>query len=304
MSGSIPKLATTQQRKPSDGATALFDFAVERYLIYKKRNAGLPKPWTTDPILLEWRFCNVYRECDTVTRWIAENWRDRHHDDPHLWFAICVARFVNWPDTLAELGYPVPWKASKFLKVMERRRKAGEKVYSGAYMIRSDKEFTGIPKAQYQAEQFFNPLWRDRSKLRPMPGDTCGSYHVLLSKYYGFGSFMAAQIVADMKYAPPLCYAFDWATFAASGPGSKRGLNRVLDRPPKEAWGEYEWRAELINLRARLLPWFSDVGMPEPHAQDVQNILCEWDKFQRIKLGEGRPRARYDGYGDGRIKAT
>jgi hypothetical protein len=28
-----------------------------------------------DPIIAKYRFCNVRREDDRVTRWIAENWR-------------------------------------------------------------------------------------------------------------------------------------------------------------------------------------------------------------------------------------
>lgn len=31
---------------------------------------------------------------------------------------------------------------------------------------------------------------------------------------------------------------------------------------------------------------------------DVQNCLCEFDKYRRLTLGEGRVRARYDGRGD------
>jgi hypothetical protein len=34
-----------------------------------------------------------------------------------------VARFINWPDTLAEIGYPVPWNLNRehFLAVMAVR---------------------------------------------------------------------------------------------------------------------------------------------------------------------------------------
>ena len=35
--------------------------------------------------------------------------------------------------------------------------------------------------------------------------------------------------------------------------------------------------------------------MPEPHAQDVQNMLCEYDKLQRVRLGEGRPKQLFPG---------
>ena len=72
----------------------------EREAIRKRREAGEPAPWTTDPILAAYRFCNVWREDDAVTRHIAWTWRDPYSDDPHLWFAMTVARLINWPDTL------------------------------------------------------------------------------------------------------------------------------------------------------------------------------------------------------------
>ena len=30
---------------------------------------------------------------------------------------------------------------------------------------------------------------------------------------------------------------------------------------------------------------------------DIQNCLCEFDKYRRLQLGEGKVRARYDGAG-------
>ena len=50
-------------------------FIKERHDIYLKRKAGQPGPWTADPILAGGRFCNVFRELDTVTIWIEENIR-------------------------------------------------------------------------------------------------------------------------------------------------------------------------------------------------------------------------------------
>ena len=34
--------------------------------------------------------------------------------------------------------------------------------------------------------------------------------------------------------------------------------------------------------------------------QDLQNCLCEFDKYVRVYNGEGTPRSRYDGYGPGK----
>jgi hypothetical protein len=46
---------------------AFFDFINERHRIWCLRNNGLPRPWTDDPVLLDWSFTNVFRELDTGT---------------------------------------------------------------------------------------------------------------------------------------------------------------------------------------------------------------------------------------------
>lgn len=259
-------------------------------------NVGGRPVWTEDTILAEYRFCNVRREDDRVTRWIARNWRNPNRGDPDLWFAMLVARFVNWPDTLEDLGYPVPWSPSHFLGIMSERKKARLKMYTGAYMVRADRE--SADKAEYQAKILFQPLWDARERLRPFPGDTLNSWHMLLGQFHGLGSFMAAQIVADMKYDDCLFSAEDWRTFAASGPGSRRGLNRVLGRPQSCTWTEEDWRMELRRLQDRVGPILEDGDMMPLHAQDLQNCLCEFDKYQRCLLGEGQPRARYRSHSD------
>jgi hypothetical protein len=274
----------------------LFEFVQERHNIYVHRLAKRPKPWTTDPILQQWRFCNVYRERDKVTRWIATHWREPHSDDPDLCFAMAVARLVNWPDTLAEVGYPVPWDPERFVTVLEDRQRRGEKVFTGAYMIHADRHFDGS-KAAYLAAKVFGPLWEGRDALRPRLCGTLAQAHAALMRYDGMGSFMAAQVIADVKYVEPLRSAPDWWTWAASGPGSLRGLNRVLGRPKDAPWAEPEWLRRLQALHREINPLVATAKMPELHAQDLQNCLCEWDKYERVRLGEGKPRSKYPGLG-------
>jgi hypothetical protein len=271
----------------------LLSFIKERHAVYLRRQAGLPKPWTTDPILRQWKFCNVYRELDRVTIWIRQNWREPNQDDPDLWFAMTVARLVNWPDTLAEIGYPVPWDPERFMRIMKDRKKRGLKVYTGAYMITAGAD--GVDKATHQANNVFGPMWAKRETMRPRPKDDLNMFHMLLGQFNGLGSFMAAQVVADLKYVRPLEDAKDWWSFAASGPGSRRGLNRVRGRGVNEAWTEDEWRLELRRLQGELDPFVERASMPRLHGQDLQNCLCEFDKMERVRLGEGFPRSKYDG---------
>jgi hypothetical protein len=266
----------------------------ERERIRIRRANGQPFPWTQDPILREWSFCNVRREDDRTTRWIAENWRIPHADDLDLGFAMVVVRCVNLPEALAELGYPVPWDPEHFLAAMGARKERGEVCFSPAYNISNGG--SGAPKAEHLVQKVFAPLWQPltRKRLRPREDDSLHSFYGRLKEANGLGSFMAAQVVADMKYVSPLKNARDWMTFAAPGPGSKKGLNRVLGRPVDAPWRDDDtWRAAFRQLREQIMPELERSGLGDLHAQDLQNCLCEMDKYERMRLGEGKPKRRF-----------
>lgn len=266
----------------------------ERHSIYLKKKAGLPKKWTNDSILQSYRFCNVYRELDTVTRWIAKNWRDNHATEPDLWFAMAVARWNNWPDTLAEIGFPVPWRPEHAKKVLNKRKAEGSKVWTGAYMIGTQGATTDKPT--FIVDKILSPLWKNRAEVRPRKGETLASFAERMSYQFSMRGFMMGQVVADIKYIQPLRSAKDWDTWAISGPGSRRGMNRVLEigeTTGKVAWDEEEWLDELTRLRSEILPLIK--GQPPVHGQDLQNCLCEYDKYDRVLFGEGKPRSSYPG---------
>jgi hypothetical protein len=266
----------------------------EREAIRIRRANCDPPPWTEDKILQEWSFCNVRREDDYTTRWIANHWRDPHADDPDLFFAMAIARFVNWPDALQELGYPVPWDPEHFLTVMHARKARPATCFGPAYNISNGG--SKAPKAEHLVERVFIPLWGSltRKRLRPTADDSLHSFYGRLKQMPGMGSFMAAQVVADMKYVPPLKNARDWMTFAAPGPGSRRGLNRVLGRPVDAPWSDDDvWRTALRRLREQIMPELERIGLGDLHAQDLQNCLCELDKYERVRLGEGKPKRRF-----------
>lgn len=69
------------------------------------------------------------------------NIRERFAGHLHLWLMLCIARQINWPDTLAELiaagAWPVDdgFDPAAMTAGLNRRKARGEKVYTGAYMI-------------------------------------------------------------------------------------------------------------------------------------------------------------------------
>lgn len=267
-------------------------FIKERHAIYERRAAGKPWPWTEDKILQTYRFCNVYRNLDKETVSIHNNWLHPHAADPDVWFAMTVARVINWWPSLAAVGYPVPWKPAVFRGKLEDRQRAGEKVFTGAYMV-STNGMVMDSKITYVADYLLTPAWKLREKLRPVKGDTLEAFHARLLTCNGLGSFMAAQVAADVKYAAgsPLRSAPDWHTWAASGPGSRRGLNRLLGRPVAAPWTEQGWRTAFAEVLQKMPPLLK--GLPSVTGQDCQNLCCEFDKYERVRLGEGRPRSLY-----------
>jgi len=281
--------------EPSRDTSRLLYWIKERDAIRLRRAAGQPRPWSDNPIFREWSFCNVRRECDRITTWIREKWREPHAGDPDLWFAMAVARLVNWTDSLAAIGYPVPWDRGHFIAVLQARAARGEKVWGDAYNISNGGQ--SVPKVEHVAG-VLDKLWARRKPLRPRPDDSLQSFYGRLKDMDGFASFMAAQVVADTKFAEPLRSARDWWTFAAPGPGSKRGLNRVLGRPVNAPWRDDDtWRAALARVHEAIAADLESIGVGRLCGQDLQNCLCELDKFERVRLGEGKPKRRFVPHG-------
>lgn len=283
-------------------APALIAWILERYKIFQRKESGMPKPWTEDKILRQYSFCNVHRENDRVTRWIGHNWRSPLHkaEHPDLWFFMVIARLINWPETLAELGARMgqnvngwEWDEKLFVEVLQRRKNAGLKAFGGAYIVSTNGRT--MDKAEYLASHVLDFVWRKRDTLRPRKNERLEDFHKRLMLCDGLGSFMAAQVVADVKYTAPLSMAPDWWTWAAPGPGSLRGLNRLCGRDKDTRWAPREWFDTLTALRELVNNAPELQNVPELHAQDLQNCLCEFDKYERTRLGEGRPRATYPG---------
>lgn len=273
-------------------------FVKERHAIWTRRNVRHQRePWTRDEILRAYKFTNVYRELDRVTVWIGQHWREPNKKRKDLWFAMVIARLINHPEILAELGFPKRWDKRHFLDVMHRRKREGLQCFGGAYIVSTGGR--AMEKADYLAKFVLDPLWDGRGSIRPRDGDTLAQFHSRLMQYDGMGSFMAAQIVADMKYTPVLKKAKDWMTFASSGPGSRRGMNYVMGLSRKNRWREHEWRDALAELHALVQPHFEHWNYPRIHAQDLQNCLCEFSKYSRTVAGTGRPKTKFKPYEGG-----
>ena len=104
---------------------------------------------------------------------------------------------------------------------------------------------------------------------------------------------MAAQVVADVKYAQlknagigrHLLLLVPWVE-ARAQPSSVR----PVDAPWRD---DDTWRAAFRKLHEQIKPELERIGLGDLHAQDLQNCLCEMDKYERARLGEGKPKRRF-----------
>ena len=258
----------------------------EREKIRVKKEAGEMRPWTADPILDKYRFCNVRREDDKVTRWIRRNWSKPEH--PNFILAMTIARLVNWPDTLEELKFPEVWDEHHFINIINRRQARGQKAWSSAYIVSTNGH--AVAKPVYVAGAVLGPI-AARCAAGVWPTPLRGLYGALRA-FQGVGSFIAGQIVADAKNTIGSVWRWedtpDWFEFVVPGPGSKRGLARLLGKP-----APYTLSDTLFMMRFDVAASAALEIDNELCNQDIQNCLCEFDKYMRVKLGEGTPRQHY-----------
>ena len=168
-----------------------------------------------------------------------------------------------------------------------QRQEAKQKIWGGAYLITTHGQ--KMSKVDYcvrlmgQVYQLFST-----SPIRDYY--TCADVQKHLMLIDGLGSFLSAQVVADLKNTKghPLEGATDWFTFSAPGPGSLRGLAwfHGVDKVTPTMYDDS------IQAVADFLG--DDDGRPW-NMQDLQNCLCEFDKYCRVKTGAGRSKRNYAG---------
>lgn len=280
------------------------DFVFEREQIRLRRVLGSKLPWTDDPILRLYRFTNVRRRDDRVSCWLqgavyqTSGFLERKDTLAAIQFAA-LCRWINWPPTIAAVVEAGLWPADvldlrRIGQLIDRRVAAGDKAWTGAYTIRAQPGGGKLGKGRFVAEQVVGrSLRRAWPELQFMlqTGMRRPVWRVLVDCMH-WGSFMAGQVVDDLTWTPLLRDPRDDRTWAPQGPGSLRGLNRVLGLPLLTQHAELQWCTHLQDLRARVVDRLgSEYGDLTLH--DLQNCLCEFYKYEKVRLGQGRPRSMY-----------
>lgn len=268
-----------------------YSFMREREAIRLRRESGKGWPWTEDRILQSYKFTNVKRAHDRTTRELRAIY-DQHQKAP-VWqiFLNCgIYRYFGTSEFAAAVGWQSEWNPDHLRDTARHRSERRERVFTGAYIIPS----LGIGGSKIDAVCcHILPGLADKAKAL---GNLArqGSWRAVIEELRtvdGFGSFMAKELVLDTFFFPKAWPTGCWDRnlWTPVGPGSRRGAHRVLHGELGICNDDQtvEVCRDLFYARHRL--W--DRGELELH--DIQFQLCEFDKYERVRLGEGRPRSVY-----------
>lgn len=278
-------------------------FVHERHRIWCRRLQGCTPPYTDDRQLASLSFCNVYRVLDRgsqqMVRWLNSD--EMMHASFNDVMILCwLYRRTNstdgWSKAVARFGLP---KYDSWEQWLDAVDKSGIQIVSGVPYNVCNGGRRGVPLVRTLSE-------RTRMAIDSgmMPTNPNGS-HVLIiermSEALGMGEFLAQQIWTDVGYS--VYGSRNWENFFVfSGPGSRRGLSWLTG---------YDWSLS-SSARSRLA--FSEmvrklrdiisrrdgtVRLSTPRESqrqlslmDVQNCLCEFDKWMRCRNG-GTYRRRF-----------
>lgn len=270
-------------------------FASERQAAFERRIAGKPFPWTEDPILREYKFCNVYRASDRVSQYMI---RDVcYHDEPcspeDRVFQIVAFRTFSkintWTAVREFLGhYPTLGDLidEGFSKALDHAKQQYGGLYTGAFILCANNAYGQYLKHLNHVELFRHMFLHDALGEQILAASSLREIYELLHGYPLMGDFMSYQIAVDLNYFDLI--EFSENEFTKAGPGALRGISKVFenlgDYTPTEVihWMVDHQEAAFENLG---LP-FNGLWGRRLHAIDCQGLFCETDKYCREAVPE------------------
>jgi hypothetical protein len=284
------------------GTKEFFNFMKERHAIYVRKQSGLPFPWTEDPILQKYKFCNVFRELDTGTIWCREHIREPYEFAVQLFFNIAAYRSVNSWETWEEVytqeriraghSFIVEYRAEVINKILKKRRDRGERIFTNAHMLTG---VGGVDKIDMYTNKTFQFMWDNRKELEPKSDDTLQiAFNRLIdAKIPAIGKFLAYEIITDLRHTRYLENADDIYTWANTGNGARRGVMRVFFGKLIDTKLSDDYCLERMKFLLDISREYLNPAFPVLEMRDIEHTLCEFDKYERTRLGEGTPRLHY-----------
>jgi alpha-glutamyl/putrescinyl thymine pyrophosphorylase clade 1 len=288
-----PGVITASQLTPRPGVYDLYwKFAAERHHILQRRLAASPPPWTSDPILREFKFCNAYRAADRVSQYMI---RICYHAEPctpeDRLFQITAfrtfSRPATWEAARGYLGrYPVleDLASGRFTAALEHARAVNGGLYTGAFILCANNAYGQPAKHLNHVELWRHMFLTDGLAARLLEAPTLGETYRLLRRYPLMGDFMSYQTAIDIGYSDLARFGEDG--FVVAGPGALRGIRKVFqDTGSYTPADVVAWMADHQQQEfGRLGLDFAGLRGRPLQLVDCQSLFCETDKYCRAAV--------------------
>jgi alpha-glutamyl/putrescinyl thymine pyrophosphorylase clade 1 len=276
---------------PRQGAYELYwYFASERQRAFECRIAGKSWPWTDDPILQTYKFCNVYRAADRVSQYMIS--KVCYHNEPctpedRLFQIVAFRTFSKietWRSVRAFLGrYPTldDLGDGSFTKALDHAKQKNGKLYTGAFILCATDAYGRSLKHLNHVELFRHMFLHDTLGKRLLAAKLLQEVYELLHGYPLMGDFMSYQTAIDLNYSDLIDFSEN--EFTRPGPGALRGIRKCFENlggyTPTEV---VMWMVEHQEREfARFGLSFNGLWGRPLHAIDCQGLFCETDKYCR-----------------------
>jgi thymidylate kinase len=264
-------------------------FAAERQAIFFRRVKGCPPPWTEDPILRQHKFTNAYRVSDRTSQFLIK--RVIYAGDQstqEVFFRTILFKLFNRMDTwerleseLGALSY-AEYYFDRYDRVLTRLLQSGQRIYSAAYIMPSGRSRFGSPRKHQNHLRLLELMMAEDVPLRVTQTRSLRQLFELLKSYPMMGDFLAFQYAIDLNYSA--LTQFSEMECIVPGPGARDGIRKCFS----SLGGLNE--AEIIKLMAerqaeefeRMETGFQSLWGRPLQLIDIQNLLCEVDKYARL----------------------
>ncbi len=260
------------------------DFAHERLSIWQKKISNAPMPYTNDPILQRYRFCNVFREFDKQTIAIHTTLNPLRDDFPLWLLNMFYCRMVARPETIESVGL-LSFDPEKNRELYDRLMASSRPRYGTPYVFPvSTIQKSSTPNRERFICEYLPSImqkiageiesWRAMSVLggvkRTLP-------------VFGFNlEFLWTEVLIDIAYQYP--DRIDLFAAFPIGPGSIPTMQMI------------NGAADFVDLAMRLrsIPFETGItidGVPlRLSVENWEGIGCEFRKYTNLRAGNGRKR--------------
>ncbi len=267
---------------------AYWHLACERQRIFHSRSRGEPGPWTTDPILREYKFTNSYRASDRVSQYLIGEVIYGAQDLPaedvlcRIVLFRLFSRVETWQALEARLGRITAATLDDpgLDPALEALQREGP-IYTSAFILCANDAF-GLGRKHRNHVALVRSMVQTGLGAEVARARDLADVYAALVEYPLIGPFMAYQLAIDINYSELTDFSED--AYTVAGPGAERGIRKIFpDATRRQMTSIIMQMVEAQHTApARFGLAFDDLFGRPLHAIDCQNLFCELDKYSRV----------------------